>query len=516
MAAANLPAVSSTMISTKCGGSPPSLSHNPLHNETLADNAISQRGHNQEKIQLSPEAQKLEFDGESGERSLESPGTDCADNRRHTYNGSTSSLQVRRRFSISPSLDPHGRAVIPWDFRNRFSISSFDTFWTAASSLSSLGSWHTAPSVLGDDPKQKERTVFRTFRRLLERNGLSSLVEEENDDEFDWCGRGMHVEFERGEPIPLEVCDSAGHGSTATVDVVKCRRVKLARKITYSNYRISQKDLLREVRALRRLKHAHVIQLIGTYRKGRVFAALLYPVANMDLAQYLEEIPTKLAENDDSNAYDGRAYRDVLSEGSLCLISALRYVHESGLKHMDIKPANILLKRYERSDEFDAYFQVHRCTYKMYLCDFGLSQAFNPNDQSQTETYPGKTPTYASPEVASGESHGRSSDIFSMGCVLTEMTTVYSGLTVHSLRFYLHNQPYYTTLGEAPSVTTWVGALEDMNIGREMILKMLNPVPESRPSLVSKKAVDVDVIDGECTHHHDPPDLFEPDDGSVD
>jgi hypothetical protein len=510
-AAATVPASFPTTISehpmVTCDGSTPSLSQNYLHNETLADNTISQSVHNQEIIRLSPEVRKLEFDGESGEMSLEPPRAECTDNRRHTHNGTMSSLQVRRKFSTS-SLDPYKKPVIPWDFRNRFSISSFDTFLTAASSL---GSWHTAPSVLGDDPKQKERsTVFRTFRKLLERNGISSLVEEESDDEFDWCGRGMHVEFQRSEPIPLEVCDSAGHGSTATVDVVKCRRVKLARKITYSNHRISPKDLLREVRALRRLKHAHVIQLIGTYRKGRVFAALLYPVANMDLAQYLEEIPTALAENDDKVAYYWRHYRDVLSEGSLCLISALRYVHESGLKHMDIKPANILLKRYERSDESDTC-----CTYKMYLCDFGISQAFNPNDQSQTETYPGKTPTYASPEVASGESHGRASDIFSMGCVLAEMTTVYSGLTVHSLRSYLHNRPYHTTLEEAPIVTTWVSALEDMEIRRDIILKMLNPVPQSRPSLVGKKVGDVETIDAECAHHHDPPDLFEPDDGSV-
>jgi len=236
----------------------------------------------------------------------------------------------------------------------------------------------------------------------------------------------MHVEFKSGEAVPLEICDSAGHGSTATVDIVRCRRIRLARKLTHLRWGISQRDLLREAQALRKLKHAHVVQLVGTYTKGRMFAALIYPVADMDLAHYLEEGRSMSAETDISwaatpikeRAYE---YKDVLSKGSLCLISALRYVHQCGVKHMDIKPANILLKKCSSAEAYN-----FKMVYKMYLCDFGISQVFNPEEQSQTETYPGKTPIYASPEVASDERHGRASDIFSLGCVLTEMATVYS------------------------------------------------------------------------------------------
>jgi len=144
---------------------------------------------------------------------------------------------------------------------------------------------------------------------------------------------------------------------------------------------------------------------------------------------------------------------------------------------MDIKPANILLKRFNPTD---AYF--NQMAYKMYLCDFGTSQAFDLEDKSQTETYPGKTPTYASPEVAASDSHGRASDMFSLGCVLVEMVTVCFGLTVEYLRLiYLCKQPYHTS---PDRVRSWVTTLDDMKVNNEVLLKMLEAEPESRPSLM--------------------------------
>jgi len=322
----------------------------------------------------------------------------------------------------------------------------------------------------------------------------------------------MHVNFGPREKVPLEVCDSAGHGSTSSVDIVKCRRIKLARKLTHLTSRTNQKHMLREVQALQKLKHAHVVQLIGTYWQGRKFAALLYPVADMDLAEYLEEgrfMPD--ADNDLTGTTWGsnhkRPHQDVLSKGSLCLISALRYVHESGVKHMDIKPANILLKRYKLAKAYS-----ESIAYKLYMCDFGIAQVLGPDERSQTETYPGKTPMYASPEVAAYNVHGRSSDIFSLGCVLLEMATVYSGLTVESLKMVIRGNSevssvYHTNLDR---VRSWISTLENMRVSNAIILKMLEEWPKDRPSLVTQLGT-TNIIDDECLHHHDLPDLFEDD-----
>jgi serine/threonine protein kinase len=334
------------------------------------------------------------------------------------------------------------------------------------------------------------------------------LVEEDaeayDDVEYDWCGRGMHVNFASGEKIPLEIYDSAGHGSTSSVDIVKCRRIKLARKLTHMTHRTDKRLLLKEVQALQKLRHAHVVQLIGTYRQGRKFAALLYPVADMDLAVYLEEaryMPD--ADGDWTGTTSGeRAHQDVLSKGSLCLISALRYVHESGIKHMDIKPANILLKRFKPPDA-----QSNDIAYRLYLCDFGLAQA-NFAEESQTETYPGKTPMYASPEVAAYNLHGRASDVFSLGCVLLEMATVYSGLTVESLKLHIQTATTNSYHENLDHIRSWIGSLEDMKVTKNVLLGMLQERPEKRLSLVKADGL---VCDLQCPHHHDPPEPFEAD-----
>jgi serine/threonine protein kinase len=176
---------------------------------------------------------------------------------------------------------------------------------------------------------------------------------------------------------------------------------------------------------------------------------------------------------------------------------------------MDIKPANILLKKYRDPEAYS-----NNIAYKFYLCDFGIAQVISPDEESQTETYPGKTPMYASPEVAACGVHSRASDIFSLGCVLLEMATVYSGLTVESLKMQIkvstakHKPSFYHS--SLDRVGSWISTLDDMKVSNKIILNMLEESAENRPSLVKRHWV-TNVIDLECLHHHDPPDLFETD-----
>ncbi len=88
--------------------------------------------------------------------------------------------------------------------------------------------------------------------------------------------------------------------------------------------------------------------------------------------------------------------------------SALDYAHRQNVVHRDIKPENIL-------------FHEGSAT----VADFGIGKALSEAEAEITQT--GMmlgTPTYMSPEQASGESDldGRS-DLYSLGCVLYEMLT---------------------------------------------------------------------------------------------
>jgi serine/threonine-protein kinase len=88
------------------------------------------------------------------------------------------------------------------------------------------------------------------------------------------------------------------------------------------------------------------------------------------------------------------------------IASALNHLHERGMVHLDVKPQNIL---------FDEPMTVK-------LIDFGIAQ----NVGTVPELLDGQafgTVSYVSPEQASGERIERTSDIYSLGCVVYEMVT---------------------------------------------------------------------------------------------
>ena len=86
----------------------------------------------------------------------------------------------------------------------------------------------------------------------------------------------------------LEVQSDLGSTRTAVVESVKCRRILLARKtITCGKHTMTKEEAIKEVSHLTRLKHAHILQVIGTYVKGRLLSTLLYPVATYNLKGFL-------------------------------------------------------------------------------------------------------------------------------------------------------------------------------------------------------------------------------------
>lgn len=87
--------------------------------------------------------------------------------------------------------------------------------------------------------------------------------------------------------------------------------------------------------------------------------------------------------------------------------AGLAAAHDQGLIHRDVKPANIMLE-----------CGIERAL----LTDFGLACAADDVAISRLGIIAG-TPQYMSPEQARGESLDCRSDLFSLGCVLYEMST---------------------------------------------------------------------------------------------
>ncbi|KAJ9642032.1 hypothetical protein H2199_005247 [Coniosporium tulheliwenetii] len=247
-------------------------------------------------------------------------------------------------------------------------------------------------------------------------------------EEFDWSGRGQHVEYVAGEDhsIPLQVEGLLGH-SKAVVERVRCRRIILARKTIRCSPRISKEEALQEVEHLQRLSHSHIVRLVGTYIIARNLYILMYPAAEYDLDGFLVSIQDELLDPIQSpqQILEMSEKQFALTRFFGCLASAVRYVHSSNTKHMDIKPKNIIVKAKPSGCSPAGSDRVLK--YKVYLTDFEIARTYECALDSETDTPISCSRPYAAPEVVLQTIRGFKSDVFSLGCVFAEMVaTVYS------------------------------------------------------------------------------------------
>lgn len=166
---------------------------------------------------------------------------------------------------------------------------------------------------------------------------------------------------------------------------------------------------------MERLDHHHILKLIGTYTwKPRQLYLLLYPVAVCDLNQFLEDVDIRSdADGEDAMnrmqalglkdvstieelAFSGNHFqsipRTVTAVGFLqqilgCMTEALAYIHAQDIRHMDLKPKNILLS-----------------PGKVYLADFGIARDVRESEDSITSTRVGTT-YWMAPEVHEEQRH---------------------------------------------------------------------------------------------------------------
>ncbi len=147
----------------------------------------------------------------------------------------------------------------------------------------------------------------------------------------------------------------------------------------------------REIKLAASLTHPHILPL---YDSGEAGGLLFYVMPNMQGRSLRERLDKERQLSLDEAL---RIAREVAS--------ALDYAHRHHVVHRDIKPENILF------NEGAAM-----------VADFGIGKALTGGGSiTQTGMLIG-TPTYMSPEQASGDAHidGRS-DLYSLGCVLYEM-----------------------------------------------------------------------------------------------
>ena len=142
-----------------------------------------------------------------------------------------------------------------------------------------------------------------------------------------------------------------------------------------------------EIETLRKLKHPHIVRLIGHgIQDGRLFYSMEY-VDGRSLEQELVA---------------GRRFNwaDTADIG-IAVCTALKHAHDRGVIHRDIKPANLLLDT----------------TGSVKLSDFGIAKLFGQTGLTAAGNVLG-TADYMAPEQADARPVGPRADLYSLGCVL--------------------------------------------------------------------------------------------------
>ena len=230
----------------------------------------------------------------------------------------------------------------------------------------------------------------------------------------------------------------------------------------------SRRRFAGEVKALARLRHPHVVEILDHgEHEGAPWLALEL-VEGESLQDRLRLGPLSVAE---------------AVQVARQLAQALSYVHGCGVLHRDLKPDNVLLRGQSAL-----------------LTDFGLAldeQDDSPNRLTLSGTFLG-TPGYWSPEQAQGATReiGPRSDIYGLGAVLYACLTGEPPIKARSLNEHLEQARFRSVTPPRalrPEVPEWLDAL---------CMRCLEVDPDQRPE--SAEAVSRELLTAATAAHPAP------------
>ena len=207
-------------------------------------------------------------------------------------------------------------------------------------------------------------------------------------------------------PVPerYEILEELGAGGMGVVYKAHDRYLdqKVSIKIlkTRGDLELLTIRFQREAKALSRLHHKNLATVLdfGTTGKNDFYM----------VSKYIEAITLKEFMKTQNQLEVVKALKIIAQ-----IADCMRYVHEKGILHRDLKSSNILLN--ENAQEIDTF-----------VIDFGIAKLDNQDQLKENLTQTGLiigTPEYMSPEQAEGLEVDQRSDIYSLGCIAFELLT---------------------------------------------------------------------------------------------
>lgn len=258
---------------------------------------------------------------------------------------------------------------------------------------------------------------------------------------------------------------------------------------------------------MERLDHDHIVKLVGTYSiLYNELYLLIWPVAVCDLSSFLDDVDglrSGQGDRDDIrrrfDALDLRIddgpgglrgastldYTTFLRQINGCVTQATIHCHSRHIRHLDLKPSNILLG-----------------PGRVYLADFGIAKDVERRDTTHTVGMIG-TPKWQASEVTrsrSGEDEWsmKAADIYALGLILLNIAAVLYGADLTDLDRILGDvdpdsrsqglEWYQQSLAQLALASQDVRQPGDQTVAPrhtiELISRMLSPRPEDRPSAI--------------------------------
>ncbi|OMJ78628.1 hypothetical protein SteCoe_21505 [Stentor coeruleus] len=208
----------------------------------------------------------------------------------------------------------------------------------------------------------------------------------------------------------------------------------------------TRRKIFQEVFIMKKLKHRNIIRLLEVFESNKNVMIVLEYAGGGDLLQIIKA--------------RGRLTEDEARGIFYQLIEAIKFCHDTGIIHRDIKLDNILLT----SDYTD-----------IKLCDFGVSRFAKTGEKVHEQC---GTPAYLAPEIIINQGYEPFYvDIWSMGVLLYTMLSAsvpFKAKNLSDLHKLILKGSY-----EVPEYFS----LE----AKDIISKMLNPIPNLRISLDDMK-----------------------------
>ena len=190
----------------------------------------------------------------------------------------------------------------------------------------------------------------------------------------------------------------------------------------------SRHECVNETRILSELKHQHIIEYLDYFTHDNDLFLILEYASEGDLSAVIASNATQQQPMVEADVWQF-AYQ---------ISSALAFMHSKRIMHRDIKPANIFV------------CDNHTCK----LGDLGLGRFIS---QSSAAAYSEVgTPFYMSPEAITGAGYSFASDVWSLGCLVYELSMLHSPFYQATLNYYTLGQRIqqcqYTPLPDSYSV----------------------------------------------------------------